>query len=383
MPKKLGDVLILEYGKPLPANRRSPTGSVPAFGANGVKCRTDDVYFDQPSIIVGRKGSAGALTLTDGAFWPLDVTYFVRHDESQYGLRFLFYLLRSLDPPALAKGVKPGLNRNEVYAIERLFPDKPEQEQIAAILDEAFAAIETATANSEKNLGNAQEIFDQRLQMLAFESQSWPQVLLGDVSLDFGRGRSRDRPRNAPELYGGPYPLIQTGDVRVSNHWITDHSQAYSEAGLAQSKLWPVGTVCITIAANIAESGILTFDSCFPDSVIGVVTDPTRMNNEFLEYVLQAKRELLQGQGQGAAQDNINLGTFEAETFPVPELSVQEAHVQSLSTLAGELDRLTQICETRKRALDDLDTSLLAWAFSGRLKENEGESDPSTRVAAS
>src|SRR3954463_8184492 len=88
---------------------------------------------------------------------------------------------------------------------------------------------------------------------------------LGTVS----RGRSRHRPRDAAHLYGGPYPFIQTGDIKQSNGRITRHRQTYSHEGLAQSRLWPKDTMVITIAANIAETAILTYPACFPDSVVG------------------------------------------------------------------------------------------------------------------
>ena len=87
---------------------------------------------------------------------------------------------------------------------------------------------------------------------------------LGTVS----RGRSRHRPRDAAFLYGGPYPFVQTGDVKHAGLYLRDYDQTYSEAGLAQSKLWPAGTLCITIAANIAETSILGIEACFPDSII-------------------------------------------------------------------------------------------------------------------
>lgn len=89
------------------------------------------------------------------------------------------------------------------------------------------------------------------------------------VSLD--RGRSQYRPRNAPELLNGPYPLIQTGDVSKAGLYITTYQNTYSELGLKQSKLWKAGTLCITIAANIAQTAILAFDACFPDSVVGFI----------------------------------------------------------------------------------------------------------------
>ena len=80
---------------------------------------------------------------------------------------------------------------------------------------------------------------------------SWPKLPLDQLGY-VSRGRSRHRPRNDPTLYGGPYPFIQTGDVKHANFRITEHTATYSEAGLAQSRLWPKDTLCITIAANIA-----------------------------------------------------------------------------------------------------------------------------------
>ena len=104
---------------------------------------------------------------------------------------------------------------------------------------------------------------------------------LDEIAKIFGRGKSRHRPRNEPSLYGGKYPFIQTDDVRNAGLVVESYSQTYSELGLAQSKLWPSGTVCITIAANIAETAILGFDACIPDSIIGVVVDDAKADNKF------------------------------------------------------------------------------------------------------
>jgi len=91
--KKLGEVLKLEYGKPLHEKDRDDDGAYPVYGANGVKCRSNKFFFDKWSIIIGRKGSAGEVTLTEKKFWPLDVTYFVTFDERRYDLMFLFHFI--------------------------------------------------------------------------------------------------------------------------------------------------------------------------------------------------------------------------------------------------------------------------------------------------
>ena len=185
--------------------------------------------------------------------------------------------------------------------------------------------------------------------------------------MDFGRGKSRHRPRNEPKLYGGKYPFIQTGDIRNAGHFITEYSQTYSDLGLAQSKLWPKGTICITIAANIAETGILGFDACFPDSVIGVVPNPAEAEVGFVEYLLQSFKVRIQALGQGSAQANINMGTFDNERFPFPVVEEQRRIVTKLDDLSEETQRLEFIYQQKLTALDELKKSLLHRAFSGQL----------------
>nr|WP_255768892.1 restriction endonuclease subunit S [Maritalea mediterranea] len=192
-------------------------------------------------------------------------------------------------------------------------------------------------------------------------------LTLAEASVSFGRGRSRHRPRNAPFLYGGPYPFVQTGDIRNSDGILSTFSQSYSEEGLAQSKLWPAGTICITIAANIAETAILGFDACFPDSIIGMVADPKTTFPEYVEFMLRFFAADLKKQGKGSAQDNINLGTFERAQFPFPSLQEQKEIVDRLSRLTNETTLLSDGYSQNLQDLHDLRQSLLQKAFAGEL----------------
>lgn len=133
--KKVGDILTLEYGKPLDKADRTQDGMFAAYGANGVKDRTDKFYWDQPSIIVGRKGSAGELTKVTDPFWPLDVTYYVVHDSSETNIDYIYSLLKSLDLTSFARGVKPGINRNDIYQLDVKVPDLRNQDEIAKKID--------------------------------------------------------------------------------------------------------------------------------------------------------------------------------------------------------------------------------------------------------
>ncbi len=247
------------------------------------------------------------------------------------------------------------------------YPPLPEQERIVAKLDKVFEAIDKAKIIAETNLKNAKELFESYLTSILVNKKDWEKKKLSEVAVDFGRGRSRHRPRNDKKLYGGKYPFIQTGDIRNCNHFITKYSQTYNEVGLAQSKLWPKGTLCITIAANIAETGVLTFDSCFPDSVIGCVFDNLKTNIDYVEYLLQSFKSVLQAEGKGSAQDNINLGTFEGQYFPFPDKSTQDKIVIKLDSMRKNIAKLEAIYTKKIKALDELKQSILQKAFRGEL----------------
>ena len=154
------------------------------------------------------------------------------------------------------------------------------------------------------------------------------------------RGRSRHRPRYAFHLYGGKYPFIQTGEIREAKKYVRNFAQTYNEVGLEQSKLWPKNTLCITIAANIAELAILSFDACFPDSVLGFTPDAEKANLDFIYYMLTFFQRELKHIGEGSVQDNINLGTFQDIDFFIPPLPEQRAIAAVLTSLDDKIDLL-------------------------------------------
>ena len=285
---------------------------------------------------------------------------------------YLFYCFLSKKEELVAQavgGAQPNISQIKIRNTKIPLPPLPEQQRIVAILNEAFAAIAKAKANAQQNLKNAKELFESYLQgVFENKGEGWEEKTLGEVSKIFGRGKSRHRPRNYEKLYGGNYPFIQTGDIRNCNHYITDYSQTYSELGLAQSKLWPSGTICITIAANIAETGVLTFDACFPDSVIGLVVNEKNADRDFIEYLLQSFKARIQALGKGSAQANINMGTFENELFPFPPVIEQQTIVKKLDALSTETKKLEAIYKQKINDLEELKKSVLQKAFSGELK---------------
>ncbi len=160
---------------------------------------------------------------------------------------------------------------------------------------------------------------------------SWDYVTLDKLG-SISRGRSKHRPRNDKSLFGGKYPFIQTADVKDAELYLTTFTNTYNEKGLAQSKLWPKGTLCITIAANIADTAILGIDACFPDSIMGFIPYEGISNVKFVKYAFDVLQRDCKQISQGTAQDNLSWKKLSTIEFPAPPIDVQNRIIAILST---------------------------------------------------
>ena len=157
-----------------------------------------------------------------------------------------------------------------------------------------------------------------------------------------GRGKSRHRPRNAPELYGGPYPFFQTGDIKAADLYLRQYGQTYSEIGLAQSKLWEPGTLCITIAANIADTAILGIKGCFPDSVVGFIPYKDKSDVRFVKYYIDTIKLQMQNVSKGTTQDNLSLDKLLTFDFIAPDVTGQQKVASVLSAYDDLIENNTR-----------------------------------------
>lgn len=159
---------------------------------------------------------------------------------------------------------------------------------------------------------------------------SWEYKTLDELGA-ISRGRSKHRPRNDGTLFGGKYPFVQTADVKKANLYLTEYESTYNEKGLEQSKLWKAGTLCITIAANIADTAILGIDACFPDSVMGFIPYDGIANVKFVKYAFDMIQRDCKQISQGTAQDNLSWKKLSTIKFPAPDMEVQNKIVNYLS----------------------------------------------------
>ena len=227
-------------------------------------------------------------------------------------------------------------------------PSLSEQQQIVSELDLLSGVIEKQKAQLEELDKLAQSIFYDMFGDPVTNEKGWELRKLKELG-QLGRGVSKHRPRNAPELLGGSMPLIQTGDVSNSGMYITAYSSTYSEIGVAQSKVWLAGTLCITIAANIGNCAILTFDACFPDSVVGFIANEKVALKEYVYYIFERMQSILEANAPAVAQKNINLKILDELLIPLPPLSLQQefaAKVEAIEAMKAKVRQSLKEVET-------------------------------------
>lgn len=319
-------------------------------------------------VLFSKDGTVGKVHVvrTNQPFAVLSSLAILRPKRDHVDPGYLGHVLRSpsvLDD-ALKKKTGSAIRRIVLGDLKRVrlpLPPLSEQRRIAAILDQAETLRTQRRAALAQLDSLTQSLFLDMFGDPVTNPKSWQRPMFGEVGrLD--RGISKHRPRNAPELLGGPYPLVQTGEVANCDGYIREYNNTYSEIGLRQSKMWPKGTLCITIAANIAKTGILTFDACFPDSVVGFrAVDPATV--EYVRVWLSFLQKALEDSAPESAQKNINLAILRALPLPLPPLPLQQ-------TFATRIQAIESLKAKHRAALAELDAlfaSLQHRAFSGEL----------------
>jgi len=291
---------------------------------------------------------------------------------------FLFYVLKSEVFYKQLEGLKSGsaLKRLVLKAIREIhtpLPPLPEQQKIAAILstvDKKIESIEEQIKQTEQlKKGLMNKLLTEGIGHTEFKDtkigripKSWEAVKLKKIAT-IERGKFQHRPRNDPQFYGGKHPFIQTGDVTNSNGKLKKYTQTLNENGLAVSKLFPKGTIIITIAANIGDTAIALFDVAFPDSLIGIIAKSS-INNVYLEYYLRTQKKHLNKLSTVSAQKNINLETLKPLLVPKPPIQEQE----KIATILGSVDEKIDVLHDKKSKYETLKKGLMQQLLTGRMR---------------
>lgn len=308
----------------------------------------------------------GKAALADGLIGGVgfgSTEFHVLRPDGRLDRRFLYHLIRQPEFRRRAKASFTGTAGQqrvptaflESFAIR--LPTLAEQHRIVDILDRAATIRRLRQQAHDTTRQIIPALYTRIFGDPAINPMGWPVRPLGDIGT-LERGRSRHRPRNDPALLGGPYPLVQTGDVAAADWTITRYKSTYSELGLKQSRLWPAGTLCITIAANIANSGILSFDACFPDSVVGFAPGRSVLI-PFVKASLDFMRSGIERLAPQLAQKNINLEILSRVPIPVPPLEFQLAFAQHVDRVIKINQRATASSQVFEAAAQSVQACVL------------------------
>ena len=240
--------------------------------------------------------------------------------------QYLYYFLKSdialqMIRSAATGSVRDNLKFSMLCEFSTNIPALEMQKGIVRILDKVKTLIDFRQQELQKLDDLVKARFVEMFGDPVDNSKHFDLVPLGQLGV-LKRGVSKHRPRNDAVLLGGNFPLIQTGDVSNAKDYITEYTSTYSEEGLKQSKMWGKGTLCITIAANIADTAILNFDACFPDSVVGFIPNE-KVTTLFIHNWFKFLQPVLEENAPAVAQKNLNVATLEKTGVIVPPIEMQ------------------------------------------------------------
>lgn len=353
--------------KPISAKDRK-SGPYPYYGANGVLDYVDDYIFDEELVLLAEDGGffdnpeRGVAYRISGKSWVNNHAHALRAKDN-IDIDYLGFVLKQYNVrPFVSGAVVKKITQKAARKMAVPLPPLEDQKRIVKILDQADSLRQKRKQAIALLDEYVKSVFLEMFGDPVSNPKGWKKVSLGQLG-KLDRGVSKHRPRNAPELLGGDHPLIQTGDVSKCDFYINKYHSSYSNIGLRQSKKWPKGTLCITIAANIAKTGILGFEACFPDSVVGFIPDDDKTNNEFIHYWFSFFQKILEESAPESAQKNINLKILRELKVALPPFELQADFCRSLRKIEFIKERMLQ----QSQELDTQFQALMQKAFKGEL----------------
>ena len=365
---KWKDVLEIRSGRSQ-KEVESPVGNYPIYGSGGkIMGYAKDFLCEAGTTIIGRKGSINQPFFIEEPFWNVD-TAFGLHNGERLTKRFLFYFCLSFDFTSRDKGSgRPSLVKTDLYEMVMPIPPIKEQERIVEVLDEAFAAIDKAKANIERNLTNARELFQSRLNdIFSNPSEDWVEQSLDEL----GRVQSGGTPSRGKSAYWNDGVIEWYSSRELNQEWTLPSKEKITIEGLENSnaKLFSAGSLLIGIYDTAAmKMSILTEESAFNQAIVGVEFDKN-IDVRFMRFQLMVMSDEIRSQRRGTRQQNLSLKKIKDVSVLVPELTVQNKVVQSIGLLRNAVHAIESKYQSEIENLEELRQSILEQAFEGKLTE--------------
>jgi type I restriction enzyme S subunit len=378
--KTIEECFKVKSGDFLPKKKMALTGDIDVYGGNGVTGKHDQYNLTGENIIIGRVGEkCGNVNRVNENIWITDNAFYISEFKEEFDLKFLEYLLNTRNLRETAnQSAQPVISYKTIKGVSLLIPPIAEQKQIVAILDEAFEGIDSAIANTEKNLANARELFESYLNAIfTRKGDDWVERQLKDVCVQITDGKHGDC-RNEDD---SGYFFLSAKDVKQNRLNYENARQVVKEdfeETHRRTRLEP-GDVLITNSGTIGRTAIATdnentYRTTFQKSVAILKPIKELISSEFCRYSLMAHLDEMVGISAGTAQKNLLLRDLRAYRFYMPEsVQEQQAIANKLDEFGKETQRLETIYQQKLAALNELKQSILQKAFSGELTAEVGD----------
>ena len=328
--KKLGDICELKYGKGLPKEKRI-NGHYPVYGAGGIIDYHNEYFIKGPGIIVGRKGTIGKVFYEKQNFCPIDTVFFIKENQNNYSLKFLYYLLQTLNLDTLnSDAAVPGLNRNVIYSQEIKIPSLATQRKIASILSVYDDLVENNAHRIKILEDMVRTIYKEwfvnfrfpdykRIKFIDFSLGKIPEKWHVNNIGNYFKTVSGGTPSRAKiEYWDGDIPWINLS--KINKPRIIKESEFITQLGLKKSstKLMPKRTTVIAITGStLGKVSLLEISACANQSIIGIYDENGLYNNYIYLKMLEIADLLVQSAG-GGAQQHINKQIIDQFNIIIP-----------------------------------------------------------------
>lgn len=337
---KLGEIITLEYGKPLKEEDRI-SGDYPVFGSNGIVGYHNSYLVESPFIIVGRKGSAGKVHYSYKSGFPIDTTFYVKLKDERISLKYLFYILEklNLDKLNVQAGV-PGLNRNDAYDLVIPLPPLEVQEEIVIELEQY-----------QKIIDGAKQVVDNYKPVIDIDP-SWDMMELMEVC----------------NLYGGGTP-----DKSKTNYWkdgnikwlscrhldndgnIVGYDSITEEAlKNSSSTLLNEGTTIVVSRVSVGKVCFINEKYSINQDLTGVESkDESQLDRLYLFYILYHFRDIFDNSAQGMGVRGITRDFLKKFKIPIPPLEIQQSTVERIESERHIIEGNKKLIEIYTQKIQD------------------------------
>jgi type I restriction enzyme S subunit len=366
---RIGDLLHLEYGKSL-INYRGGEGKYEVFGTNGKIGLTDKYIYNEPSLIIGRKGAYREVHFTKKPFFVIDTAFYTRKKNDLTDTIFMYYWFKNVDINAMDSGSAiPSTSRDEVYELDINLPPLPEQTAIAEVLSSLDDKIDLLHRQNKTLEQLAETLFRQwfvhRPELAEGEEaeEGWENGKLDDViSIKGGTTPSTSN----PEFWNGNIHWTSPRDL--SNHnsvFLFDTERKITEKGLKEigSGLLPIGTVLLSSRAPIGYLAITEIPLAINQGYIAIVCNKL-VSNYFIYLWCKANMQDIENAGNGSVFQEISKSTFREMEIRIPSIE----KLKMFDKEAGPIFQKIKSNSIQIRTLTQLRDSLLPKLMSGEVR---------------